>query len=63
MLVLTPEQSAGAFGAFVPATTPYSGASFGQAAAAEPGPTSTGETTDYGYPTGFPESPYTSSMN
>lgn len=60
VLVLSPEQSAGAFGSFVPATTPYSGASFNQPAAV---PEVAAADPAYGYPTGFPESPYTSSLN
>ena len=69
VLVLSPEQSAAAFGAFVPTTTPYSGASFGNAAdpaataaSATPPVNASGETPGYfdpgyAYPNGFPDSP------
>ncbi|NPD15962.1 L,D-transpeptidase [Xinfangfangia sp. D13-10-4-6] len=70
VLVLSPEQSAGAFGAFVPTTTPYSGASFAGGAspatmdptAVSAAPLNAGDAAsgNYAYPGGFPDSPYTS---
>ncbi|WP_112309493.1 L,D-transpeptidase [Pseudogemmobacter bohemicus] len=70
VLVLTPEQSASAFGAYVPKTTPYTGASFNQDPQSAASPATTATTGQpgysdpgYAYPDGFPDSPYSSSQN